>query len=158
MEESVLLWDDLFVISYVPTRNYLFKVSNWSTRIRCGNCSRLRLKTLERCQWRRSSAYCSLLTYFKLPSNYWIWTDRGLLGLYWKNKHFKDKIRYILRYVIVIYEGSHRRCSVKKGVLKNFAIFTGKHLCWSLYYLSYRPEGLQLYSNTGVFLWKMRNI
>ena len=27
---------------------------------------------------------------------------------------------------------SHRRCSVKKGLLKNFANFTGKHLCWSL--------------------------
>ena len=27
----------------------------------------------------------------------------------------------------------------EKGVLKNFANFTGKHLCWSL-----RPEGLQL--------------
>ena len=27
---------------------------------------------------------------------------------------------------------SHQRCSVKKGVLKNFAKFTGKHLCWSL--------------------------
>ena len=24
---------------------------------------------------------------------------------------------------------SHRRCSVKKGVLRNFAKFTGKHLC-----------------------------
>ena len=28
---------------------------------------------------------------------------------------------------------SHRRCSVKKGVLKNFANFIGKHLCWSLF-------------------------
>ena len=27
---------------------------------------------------------------------------------------------------------SHRRCSIKKGVLKNFAKFTGKHLCQSL--------------------------
>ena len=27
---------------------------------------------------------------------------------------------------------SHRRCSVKKGVLRNFAKFTGKHLCQSL--------------------------
>ena len=25
----------------------------------------------------------------------------------------------------------HRRCSIKKAVLKNFAIFTGKHLCRS---------------------------
>ena len=27
----------------------------------------------------------------------------------------------------------HRRCSIKKGVLKNFAIFTEKYLCWSLF-------------------------
>ena len=27
-----------------------------------------------------------------------------------------------------------RRCSVKKGVLSNFAKFTGKHLCQSLYF------------------------
>ena len=31
------------------------------------------------------------------------------------------------------YKSSHRRCSVKKGVLKNCASFTGKHLCWSLF-------------------------
>ena len=28
--------------------------------------------------------------------------------------------------------GSQRRCSVRKGVLRNFAKFTGKHLCHSL--------------------------
>ena len=27
---------------------------------------------------------------------------------------------------------SHWRCSVRNGALKNFANFTGKHLCWSL--------------------------
>ena len=50
-------WEASFVMSSVPTRNYLFKVSNWNTRIRCENCSRLRMKTLERCQWRRSSVF-----------------------------------------------------------------------------------------------------
>ena len=25
----------------------------------------------------------------------------------------------------------HQRCSVKKGILKTFANFTGKHLCWA---------------------------
>ena len=35
-------------------RPYLSEVTNWSTRIRCENCSRLRMKKLERCQWRRS--------------------------------------------------------------------------------------------------------
>ena len=29
---------------------------------------------------------------------------------------------------------SHRRCSVKKGVLRNFAKFTGKHLCQRLFF------------------------
>ena len=34
------------------------------------------------------------------------------------------------------FRSSHRRCSVctvKKGVLRNFAKFTGKHLCQSLF-------------------------
>ena len=28
----------------------------------------------------------------------------------------------------------HRRCSVKKGVLKNFTNFTRKHQCWSPFF------------------------
>ena len=33
---------------------------------------------------------------------------------------------------------SHQRCSIEKGVLKNLAIFTGKHLCWSLLLIDLR--------------------
>ena len=33
-----------------------------------------------------------------------------------------------------MYGNSHRRCSGRKGVLKNFAKFTGKHLCQSLFF------------------------
>ena len=29
---------------------------------------------------------------------------------------------------------SHERCSVRKGVLRNFAKFTGKHMCQSLFF------------------------
>ena len=29
---------------------------------------------------------------------------------------------------------SHQRCSVRKGILRNFAKFTGKHLCQVLFY------------------------
>ena len=43
------------------------------------------------------------------------------------------------------YRSSHLRCFVKKAVLKNFSIFTGKHLCWSLMSINYRPLDLQLY-------------
>ena len=40
------------------------------------------------------------------------------------------------------FRSSYRRCSVKKGFLKNFANFTEKHLCWSLFLinlLAFRP-------------------
>ena len=39
-----------------------------------------------------------------------------------KSKYFSDKSR-----------ASHRRCYVEKAVLKNFANFTGKQLCWGLF-------------------------
>ena len=32
------------------------------------------------------------------------------------------------------YRRSHLRCSVRKGVLRNFTKFTGKHLCQSLFF------------------------
>ena len=41
-----ILWEALPVISSVPTRNYLFKVRNWSTRIRYENCLRLRTMSM----------------------------------------------------------------------------------------------------------------
>ena len=44
---------------------------------------------------------------------------------------------------------SHRRCSVKKCILKNFPKFTGKHLCWSLFFnkvAALRPAKSQVFS------------
>ena len=32
------------------------------------------------------------------------------------------------------YRSSHQRCSFKKVFLKNFTKFSGKHLCWSLFF------------------------
>ena len=46
---------------------------------------------------------------------------------------------------ITKYRSSHRRCSVRKGVLRNFAKFTGKHLCQSLFF-----------TGTGCFLRVLR--
>ena len=42
---------------------------------------------------------------------------------------------------------THQNCSVKKGVLKSFAIFTGKHLCWSLF--------LNIVAGLQVFWWSL---
>ena len=55
------------------------------------------------------------------------------------------------------YRSSHQKCSIKRAVLKNFSIFTGKHLCRSRFLLklwAFRPATLsKRNSNTGVFLW-----
>ena len=46
--------------------------------------------------------------------------------------------RWILRINVIRYctdnWSSHQRCSMKKGVLRNFAKFTGKYLCRSLFF------------------------
>ena len=51
---------------------------------------------------------------------------------------------------------------IKISVLKNFAIFTGKHLCRSLFLRKLqvlKPASLlKRDSNTGVFLWILRNL
>ena len=43
-----------------------------------------------------------------------------------------------------ICRSSHRSCSIRKGVLRNFTKFTGKHLCWSLFFNKVAVLGLQL--------------
>ena len=59
-------------------------------------------------------------------------------------------------------KNSHRRCSVRKCVVKNLANFTGKHLCWSLFLIkpqTRRPATLlKRNSNTGVFLWNLQKL
>ena len=44
------------------------------------------------------------------------------------------------------------RCSSKVGVLKNFANFTGKHLCRSLLLAKLLQTLLKRHSNAGAFL------
>ena len=59
------------------------------------------------------------------------------------------------------FRNSRRRCSVRKTVLRNFAKFTGKHLCQRVSFLmKLQASGLQLYekrnSGKGVFLLILR--
>ena len=65
-------------------------------------------------------------------------------------------------YFHTFFRSSHQRCFVKKGVLRKFAKFTGKHLCQKVFFdkVAGLPESLfrQRVSGTGVFLWILRNI
>ena len=56
---------------------------------------------------------------------------------------------------------SHQRRSIKKAVLKNFSIFTAKHLCWSSFLIKFQTFRsatlLKRESSTSVFLWILLN-
>ena len=43
-------------------------------------------------------------------------------------------------------ESNRQRCSIKKAVLKKLTIFTGKHLCWSLFLI-------KIFSTNKTFPW-----
>ena len=58
----------------------------------------------------------------KLKNRYRKWTLRHNIGRFFK--FFSQSGSY---------RSSHGRCSVKKGVPRNFAKVTGKHLCQSLF-------------------------
>ena len=52
-------------------------------------------------------------------------------------------IPYIAVFLWIICRSSHRRCSLRKGDLRNFVKFTGKHLCRSvLFNKGLRPATL----------------
>ena len=45
------------IVSRIPAGNYMFKVNNRNTNTRCEICSKLKIKTLERRERRRSGAF-----------------------------------------------------------------------------------------------------
>ena len=69
---------------------------------------------------------------------------------------------FFLRFPLFPFQvDSHQRCSTEKVVLKEFATFTGKDLRRSNVLIKlkvFRPATLlQRDSNTGIFLWILRN-
>ena len=53
----------------------------------------------------------------------------------------------------------HLQVFLKIGVLKNFAIFTGKYLCWSFLLIKLQAFRLVIRDfNTGVFLWILQSL
>ena len=56
-----------------------------------------------------------------------------------------DILKMSEKEIVRVSRSSHQRCSITKGVLRNFAKFTGKHLCQSFFFNKVAGLGLQLY-------------
>ena len=76
------------------------------------------------------------------------------------SKSFPKLFGALLLVIIMLYRSSYRRCSTKKGVLKNFAKFIGKHLCQSLIFnnvVGLKPTTLlkkRLWTQACIFIQK----
>ena len=46
----------------------------------------------------------------------------------------KEKYIFMLCATAITHRNSHRRRTIKRGILKNLAKFTRKHLCWVLFF------------------------
>ena len=53
------------------------------------------------------------------------------------------------------FQSNHRRCSVNKSVLKNFANFTGNQLCWSLFLIKLKAFRTFLLNHPSVLLHRI---
>ena len=62
----------------------------------------------------------------------------------WIDSFMKTNVASLSLMEQIVVRGSHRRCSIKKAVLGDFANFTGKHLCQSLIFnvVGLRPTTL----------------
>ena len=68
------------------------------------------------------------------PVNYNMALSQTRVSAKWLFKEIKTYFKFVsLKSIVRIGRSSNRRCSVRKDVLRNFAKFTGKHLCQSLF-------------------------
>ena len=57
-----------------------------------------------------------------------------LLPLLLEVNHLRQSCNSMHELELEIFRSSYQSCSIKKGILENFAKFTGKHLCQSLFF------------------------
>ena len=75
---------------------------------------------------------------------YFCQESRGSNKIYWclcKNTFYSKAAILALccsKFKNSIFRSSHQTCSMKNAVLKNFAIFTGKHLSWNIFLIILR--------------------
>ena len=86
-----------------------------------------------------------------------LWELEVITDLTWRDIAEKSLNRLLL---FLILKSSNRRWSVKNGALKNFANFTGNHLCWSLFIIKLQAWGPATFFkrefDTSVLRWNLR--
>ena len=122
-------------------------------------------------EWQRVTAsdHFDSSFFFSNKRGAYHWASQGELFKHWrgplKKAHWiKSRYEPLRRILTVKKRNGRSSCSlifIKISVLKNFAIFTRKQLCWSLFLRKWQvlkhASLLKGDSNTGVFLWILQN-
>ena len=107
----------------------------------------------------KKKVWCSTKKYFMSTKARWCCIKKNILCakrllIFSGTARHRDLLRHHCYYYIYdklhFHRGSRLEVFCKKVVLKNFANFTGKHMCQSQLYL-------KRFSGTGVFPWILRN-
>ena len=100
----------------------------------------------------------------ELCLNHWFESDWYFCNIaqsrwFWKSLSRKKVLNQ--HFLKSLHVTSHTQMFFKIGVLRNIAIFTEKHLCWSLFLIKLQAlRAATLFKtdfSTGVFLWILRN-
>ena len=59
--------------------------------------------------------------------------------------------------LLLILKSNNQRWSVKRGALKNFANFTGNHLCWSLFIIRSPATFFKRDFDTDILRWNLQS-
>ena len=106
------------------------------------------------------TCWSTCITTFDIKMYFWTWTSIECQSI-------KGRPPCIVGFDLLVFHHKLPDCRSNCsqiffiiGVLKKFSIFTGKHLCWSLFSIrlqACRPANLlERGSNTGFFLWISR--
>ena len=98
MEEKIFLWEAVFMIWSFLAKNYLFKVSNWSTRIRYENCSKEDSRTMSLALY-VFTVKCEHVSRLVLTVDF---EQASVCWVHIKDRNtFDSKITYIMCYAVV---------------------------------------------------------
>ena len=104
-------------------------------------------------QWKTKRVALLLFNLF-LTNFLWQISDSSIL-------YFSEILLACCIRINLIYRNSHLEVFCKKGVLKSFTTFKGKHLCQSLCFNKVKGLSpvtlLKKDSGAGAFLWNLRN-
>ena len=121
-------WNRVFLFAWLP-----FSFSFTDNEARSSLLQMFFLKISQYLQEHTCVGVCKVYKYCESYKNNFFYRTAQVGVRFFKATFFQWGLLQLVYFVFCNYRSSNRRCFVRKGVLRNFAKFTGKHLCQSFF-------------------------